>query len=107
MLRSRSCQVNALKEKKEKRKSDNGIDHLKRTVLTIFHGCIMSKKVILSLICYVCAHQNKQGNLSTAKNKEFTFIKGGYSNWKMLLPAFKSTRSPIVTFWHVSTKLAL
>lgn len=53
-----------------------------------------------SVICYVCAHQNKQGNLSTAKNKEFTFIKGGYSNWKMLLPAFKSTRSPIVTFWH-------
>lgn len=42
-----------------------------------------------SVICYVCAHQNKKGNLSTAKNKELTFIKGGYSNWKNAIARFQ------------------
>lgn len=42
-----------------------------------------------SVISYVCAHQNKKGNLSTAKNKELTFIKGGYSNWKNAIARFQ------------------
>ena len=42
-----------------------------------------------SVICYVCAHQNKKGNLSNAKNKELTFIKGGYSNWKNAIARFQ------------------
>ena len=62
--------------------------HLKRTGLTIFHGCIMSKKVILSFVTSVLIKINK-ATFQLQKNKELIFIKGGYSNWKNAIARFQ------------------
>lgn len=42
-----------------------------------------------SVICFVCADQNKQGKLSIAKKKEKTFIEDVFSNWKKAIVRFQ------------------
>ena len=42
-----------------------------------------------SVFCYICVNQNNKCNLTSARNKEQTFISTGYSNWKKALSRFK------------------
>ena len=42
-----------------------------------------------SAFCYICISQNNKGNLTSARNKEQSFISTGYSNWKKALERFK------------------
>lgn len=42
-----------------------------------------------SVLCFIYAKENKKLNLRATRNKDYTFIADGFSNWKKALTRFK------------------